>query len=45
MKPVDIDHKKNKGYMIKHRCLKCGKEILNKLAPDDEFLEFVKKRK
>jgi len=28
--------------MIKHRCVKCGKEILNKLAPDDEFLEFVK---
>lgn len=45
MKPIDIDYKKNKGYMIKHKCLKCGKEILNKVAPDDEFLEFVRKRK
>ncbi|MDP2091351.1 MAG: RNHCP domain-containing protein [Candidatus Gracilibacteria bacterium] len=44
MKPIDIDYKKNKGNMIKHKCAKCGKEILNKVAPDDEFLEFVKKR-
>lgn len=44
MKPIDIDYKKNKWNMIKHRCTKCGKEILNKVAPDDEFLEFVKKR-
>jgi hypothetical protein len=28
--------------MIKHRCVKCGKIMLNKLASDDEFLEFVK---
>ncbi|MDD2871448.1 MAG: RNHCP domain-containing protein [Candidatus Gracilibacteria bacterium] len=44
MIPVDIDYKKNKGNMIKHKCTKCGKEILNKVAPDDEFLEFIKKR-
>ncbi|MDD2487430.1 MAG: RNHCP domain-containing protein [Candidatus Gracilibacteria bacterium] len=43
MKPVGIDYKKNKDYMIKHRCLKCGKEILNKVASDDDFLDFVKK--
>jgi hypothetical protein len=29
--------------MIKHRCIKCNKEILNKIAPDDKFLEFIKK--
>ena len=43
MKPVWIDYKKNKWNMIKHRCIKCWKEILNKLAPDDDFLNFVKK--
>jgi hypothetical protein len=29
--------------MIKHKCIKCGKEILNKIAPDDNFLDFIKK--
>lgn len=43
MKPVWIDHKKNKWYMIKHKCEKCSKEILNKVAEDDDFLEFIKK--
>ncbi|MDD3646570.1 MAG: RNHCP domain-containing protein [Candidatus Gracilibacteria bacterium] len=43
MQPIGIDNKKNKGWMIKHRCLKCGKEILNKVAPDDNFLEFIQK--
>lgn len=38
-----IDYKKNKWNMIKHKCQKCGKEILNKIAPDDNFLDFVKK--
>ena len=45
MIPIDIDYKKNKGYMIKHRCEKCNKEILNKIAPDDDFLSFVSKRR
>jgi len=40
MKPTGIDYKKNKGYMIKHICQKCDKEILNKVAIDDNFLEF-----
>ena len=44
MKPIDIDFKKNKWNMIKHKCIKCWKEILNKVAPDDAFLEFVQKR-
>jgi hypothetical protein len=29
--------------MIKHKCEKCNKEILNKVAEDDEIIEFVKK--
>jgi len=44
MKPIDIDHKKNKWWMIKHKCNKCNKEILNKIAPDDNFLDFIEKR-
>ncbi|MCK9271975.1 RNHCP domain-containing protein [Candidatus Gracilibacteria bacterium] len=43
MIPIDIDYKKNKDYMIRHKCQKCGKEILNKVAEDDNFLDFVKK--
>ena len=40
MKPVGIDFKKNKWNMIKHRCEKCGKEILNRVSYDDNFLDF-----
>lgn len=29
--------------MIQHQCTKCKKTILNKVAPDDCFLEFIKK--
>lgn len=43
MMPVWVDHKKNKGWMIEHKCQKCGKTILNKVAPDDKFVEFVQK--
>ncbi len=43
MEPIWIDNKKNKWWMIKHKCTKCGKEILNKIAPDDNFLEFIQK--
>jgi hypothetical protein len=44
MIPTDIDYKKNKGNMIKHKCIKCSKVMLNKIAPDDAFLDFVQKR-
>jgi DNA-directed RNA polymerase subunit RPC12/RpoP len=37
MKPIWIDYKKNKWFMIKHKCWKCWKEILNKLALDDNM--------
>jgi hypothetical protein len=29
--------------MIKHKCKKCKKEILNKVAPDDNYLDLIKK--
>lgn len=43
MKPIWIDYKKNKWWMIKHKCTICNKEILNKIAPDDNYLDFIKK--
>lgn len=44
MEPIDIDYKKNKWNMVKHRCLKCSKTILNKVSDDDNFIDFIKKR-
>jgi hypothetical protein len=41
MKPVWMDYKKNKGNMVQHQCTKCNKTILNKVAPDDNFLDLV----
>ena len=35
MEPVGLDYKGKKGFMIKHKCVKCGKEIPNKRAEDD----------
>ncbi len=37
MKPIELDQSGAKGYIIIHRCLKCGKEIRNKTAPDDSI--------
>lgn len=42
MRPIGMDYRKGKGDMIRHRCEKCGKEMLNKLAPDDEIVKFLK---
>jgi hypothetical protein len=35
MKPVDIDYKSRKGYLIVHQCQKCGVKNLNRVAEDD----------
>ncbi len=43
MEPIGIDYRKNKGDMIRHRCIKCRKEILNQVAPDDNFIALVRK--
>ncbi len=37
MEPIFIDQNGKKGYQIMHSCRKCGKEILNKLADDDDL--------
>lgn len=43
MEPIGIDYRKGKGDMIRHRCQKCHKEMLNIVAPDDDFLGFIKR--
>lgn len=35
MAPVGSDYDGKKGWMIVHVCEKCGKNIPNKVAPDD----------
>ncbi len=37
MEPIFIDQNGKKGYQIMHRCLRCGKKIINKLADDDSM--------
>jgi len=40
MKPVGIDQRSGKGFMVLHECTVCGKEISNKAAPDDDLTAF-----
>lgn len=37
MAPVTLDQSGKKGWMIVHECLRCGKRIPNKAAPDDDL--------
>jgi hypothetical protein len=37
MEPIEVDQQGKKGYLIIHRCMKCGKIIRNKTAKDDDF--------
>ena len=37
MKPVWLDHRKNKGLMLVHECQKCKKKMLNRIAEDDDW--------
>jgi DNA-directed RNA polymerase subunit RPC12/RpoP len=41
MKPVQIDQNKKKGWIIIHKCTKCGKRIPNKAADDDNFDKII----
>ena len=40
MKPVGIDQKSGKGFIVIHRCEQCGKEIPNRAAVDDDLSSF-----
>ncbi|MBN1494850.1 RNHCP domain-containing protein [Candidatus Peregrinibacteria bacterium] len=42
MIPIELDKNGKKGYIIIHRCLKCGKTIKNKVAEDDDFNIIIK---
>ncbi|MCD6109903.1 RNHCP domain-containing protein [bacterium] len=37
MKPIELDQSGPKGYIIIHKCTKCGKEMRNKTATDDSI--------
>lgn len=37
MKPIQIEQDGKKGFTVRHLCLKCKKEICNKLAEDDSW--------
>lgn len=39
MEPIGLDQHTKKGWIIIHRCTKCGAERRNKAAPDDEYME------
>lgn len=41
MVPVSVEHNGKKGWMIYHKCLKCGKIIPNKTAGDDDFDKII----
>jgi DNA-directed RNA polymerase subunit RPC12/RpoP len=40
MEPIGLDSVSGKGWLVIHRCVKCGKEIRNKAAPDDALSKF-----
>ncbi len=40
MKPVSLDQRSGKGWMIIHECEKCGKTIPNIAADDDDLIGF-----
>jgi len=37
MIPIELDQSGSKGYIIIHKCIKCGKKIRNKVAEDDSI--------
>ncbi len=42
MEPISLDQSGKKGFIIYHKCKKCGKIITNKTASDDNFEEIIK---
>ena len=41
MQPISLDKNAKKGWIIYHKCLKCGKMVLNKAADDDDLQELI----
>jgi len=40
MKPLSLDQRSGKGWMIIHECVLCKKTIPNRAAPDDDLVGF-----
>ena len=40
MRPVELDQRSGKGWIVIHECEACGKRIPNKTAPDDQLARF-----
>jgi len=36
MRPIELETRAGKGYVIVHRCVRCGRRVRNKAAPDDD---------
>ena len=48
MEPVFLDQKAKKGFIVFHKCTKCGKMISNKVSDDDnqeKLIELASKPK
>lgn len=37
MEPIKLDYSGKKGFIIIHKCVKCGKKMRNKAAEDDDL--------
>ena len=37
MEPVRTERHSQKGWMVVHKCVECGKERRNRIAPDDNL--------
>lgn len=43
MAPVGFESRKGRGTVVVHECEICKKRIVNKLAPDDDYLPLYQK--
>ena len=41
MRPVGVIIRKREKILIMHKCVKCGKEMLNKTAPNDNMEKII----
>jgi hypothetical protein len=42
MEPIGLDQNSKKGFIVFHKCQKCGKIIKNKVSSDDNAEEITK---
>ena len=40
MRPIALDQRSGKGFFVIHECTKCGKQIPNRAAADDDLASF-----